>query len=300
MQCYYPLQAWYSMKKNMNGKYTVYFEKCSDCNPFRPVKIPCGQCIGCRLERARQWSLRCMHEASLHNVNSFITLTYDAENLPMNNMNSGYTLHYEDVQLFMKRLRIKFKQFKIRFYMCGEYGELMQRPHYHILLFGFDFADKAEYKKNEGHTLYTSKVLDKVWGLGKCWIGNVTYDSANYVARYILKKISGEKAIKHYNGNIPEFTNMSRRPGIASDYIMKNLEGVYNSDSCIVKGKEVKPAKYYDKIYDELCPEGFKKVMEKRLEKAKEIEEAGDNTEDRLRVKEYIMQDKINRKSKTF
>ena len=122
------------------------------------LELPCGQCIGCRLERSRQWAMRCLHEASLHDFNAFITLTYSDSNLP-----PGGSLHYTDFQLFMKRLR-KRAGMPVRFYCGGEYGESgTVRPHFHACLFGYDFPDKVFYKKTgSGERIYTSKLLESV------------------------------------------------------------------------------------------------------------------------------------------
>lgn len=148
------------------------------------LRLPCGQCVGCRLERSRQWALRCVHEASLHDSNLFVTLTYDDEHLPEFN-----SLYYPDFQKFMKRLRKKFSRENIRFYMCGEYGETTLRPHYHVILFNFDLPDRRLYRRSHsGDHLFTSEILTKIWGKGFCPFGNVTFQSAAYTARYIMKK----------------------------------------------------------------------------------------------------------------
>ena len=151
--------------------------------------VPCGQCIGCRLERSRQWAIRCVHEASLHTDNCFITLTYSPDCLP-----SDGSLNHDDFQKFFKRLRKHIAPKKIRYYMCGEYGEDLQqpsklgRPHFHACLFGLDFDDKQLYIVRDDVKLYTSATLEKIWGKGFVTIGDVTFESAAYVARYIAKK----------------------------------------------------------------------------------------------------------------
>ena len=141
------------------------------------MDIPCGQCIGCRIERSRQWAIRCYHEASLHAENSFVTLTYNDTNLPANNCVS-----VRELQLFMKRLRKRFGA-GIRFYGCGEYGDLTGRPHYHICLFNFSPPDLTLYKITNDQRLYSSKSLDTIWGKGYTLTGDVTFQSAAYVAR---------------------------------------------------------------------------------------------------------------------
>ena len=135
----------------------------------RSLQLPCGRCIGCRLERSRQWAMRCVHEASLSPYNSFITLTYDDAHLPYRS-----DLDYPAFQRFLKRLR-KTASSPVRFYMCGEYGPLTQRPHYHACLFNFDFADKTYWRTSDaGSRCYRSELLDRLWGLGHAECGAVT------------------------------------------------------------------------------------------------------------------------------
>ena len=100
----------------------------------------------------------------------------------------------------------------VRFFHCGEYGELLYRPHYHACLFGFDFSDKVLWSTRGGVRLYRSKILEKLWTFGFSTIGDVTFESAAYVARYCTKKITGDKADEHYNGRSPEYVTMSRPP----------------------------------------------------------------------------------------
>ena len=245
-----------------NGKRKIVFNPRDGFSDL-PILLPCGQCIGCRLERSRQWAIRCMHEAQLHDENSYITLTYNDKNLPKDG-----SLNLRHFQLFMKRLRKKTGK-KIRFYHCGEYGEKFKRPHYHACLFGYQFPDLRYFKTINGNKLYTSKYLDSVWTnkngetMGFSTIGNVTFESAAYVARYIMKKINGEKAEAHYvnkeTGEIlkPEYTTMSRRPGgLGAEWLKKYKTDVYPGDFVVVRGKKMKPPKYYDRQYELTYPSG--------------------------------------------
>lgn len=150
MPCYHPLKAYRApgggVAFNVRDGYADL-----------PVDLPCGQCAGCRWTKAKDWSLRCVHEAQLHSRNCFITLTYNDEHLPENE-----SLDVEHWQLFAKKLRHRFGKF--RFLHCGEYGEL-GRPHYHALLFGLDFGhDRIKLKKKDGNELFTSESLDKPGG----------------------------------------------------------------------------------------------------------------------------------------
>ena len=190
-----------------------------------------------------------MHEASLYPENSFLTLTYDQEHLPKDN-----SLHVDHFQLFMKRLRKMYAQKKIRYYHCGEYGEKLSRPHYHALLFNHDFEDKRLFTVREGNRLYTSDILSGLWPQGYSVIGAVTFESAAYVARYILKKVTGEKAEQHYGTLRPEYTTMSRRPGIASEWFEKYRTDVYSADRVIVRGVSTRPPRYYDSLLNKSDP----------------------------------------------
>lgn len=212
MACYNPLKAY----KTADGG--VVFSELKRHHTSDSIELPCGQCIGCRLERSRQWAMRCVHEASMYEHNSFVTLTYDEDNLP----NRGQ-LRYDHWQNFAKRLRKQIEPSRVRFFMCGEYGEENGRPHYHACLFGHDWEDKKYHMTtNAGEKLYTSESLDKLWGHGLCSTGDVTFASAGYVARYVLKKITGDAAEEHYRrfdelGHYqlePEFCGMSLKPGL--------------------------------------------------------------------------------------
>lgn len=161
--------------------------------PGEAVQLPCGQCIGCRLDYSLHWAVRCMHEAQMHDENCFLTLTYSDEHVP-----SSGSLDKGALQKFWKRLRKRFPERRIRYFACGEYGERLHRPHYHACVFGFDFPDRELFMMREGIPLYTSEALAQCWPFGFCSIGDVTFESAAYVARYACKKITGEAASRHY------------------------------------------------------------------------------------------------------
>lgn len=284
MPCFRPLEGYRARTPNKTGKYSVVFNVRDGYHDL-PIKLPCGQCIGCRLERSRQWAIRCVHEAQLHDHNSFITLTYDPENLPK----SG-SLIKKDFQDFMKRLRKHFSDTKIRYFHCGEYGENLGRPHYHACLFNLDFTDKKLWKQSDGGNLYVSETLSTIWGKGLCVTGAVTFDSAAYVARYITKKITGELSEAHYQGRLPEYTTMSRRPGIGKNWYTKFQSDTYPSDSVISRGREMKPPKYYDKLFELDSPSEFVKVKRIRKAGATAAEDHPDNSSARLRVRELVQE----------
>ena len=262
MPCYTPLKAFRTRDPD-SLKFNITFD---DKNPdiIFPVQLPCGQCIGCRLEYARQWAVRCVHEAQLHEKNCFLTLTFNNENLSPN-----LSLDKSDFQKFMKRLRKKYPRDsygRISYYMCGEYGENFGRPHYHACIFGFDFPDKVLWKTTkDGQKLYTSEILQSLWqNQGYCVIGDVTFESAAYVARYITKKIKGKSADDYYNGRLPEYTACSRRPSIGLEWIQKFHSDVYNYDELICRGKKMRPSRYYDKFYEKNFPDSYSEIKQSR------------------------------------
>lgn len=199
-----------------------------------------------------------------------MTLTYRTDALP-----KGGSLDVRAFQLFMKRLRKRFSTEKVRFFHCGEYGEKFGRPHYHACLFNFYPEDALFYSRNNGNTIYTSKVLDEVWGNGQVWIGEVTFESAAYVARYIMKKVTGERAEAHYGGRAPEYTTMSRggrgkgSGGIGKAWFDRWKGDVYSSDSVVMRGKEMRPPKFYDREFEKGSPVEFGVIKSARVSKAR-------------------------------
>lgn len=263
MTCCYPLTAY----RAPGGK-KIVFKRPQNYSDL-PLNLPCGQCIGCRIDYSRNWSIRCVHEASLHDDNCFITLTYDPDNLPKDG-----SLDLRHFQLFMMRLRFKFGS-GIRFFHCGEYGENLSSPHYHALLFNHDFPDKKHWKNTENGPLYVSSTLDKLWGKGLSAIGSVTFKSSAYVARYVTKKISGRRAAEgseqrkhfdaHYQGKSPEYATMSRRPGIGKAWFDKFHSDVYPSDFVVMNGKKVRPPRYYDNLYKSVDLSSFEDIKSSRI-----------------------------------
>jgi len=281
MTCYHPIKAWRSKTIGSSGKRSIVFNINQGFSDLA-IQVPCGQCIGCRLEKSRQWAIRCSHEASLYNNNSFITLTYNDANLPPDG-----SLNLRHFQLFMKKLRKKYGN-NIRYFHCGEYGEKLQRPHYHACLFNHDFNDKIIYKYSNKLPLYNSKELDDLWGLGFAVIGEVTFQSAAYVARYQLKKINGPDAEKHYAGRKPEYVTMSRRPGIGQGWLDRWTSDVYPSDQVVINGRPMRPPKYYDRQYELTDPKTFRNIRGARVVRAKT--HADDNTPERLSDREKVQQ----------
>lgn len=254
--------------------------------------------------------MRCTHEASLHADNIFITLTYDNEHLP-----SNLGLRYRDFQLFMKRLKVHSDRHLqrdstgIKFYMCGEYGENFGRPHYHACMFNYDLPDKRLWRMERGIPLFTSETLTDLWGMGHTSVGSVTFESAAYVARYIMKKVTGDDADSHYEyvdletGEVsrrdPEFTRMSlKNGGIAGQWFDKYKSDVFPHDFVVMNGKKVTPPRFYTNRYELLYPDEVAKIKLARKKRAES--RAADSTPERLKVREQVLQARVNRLKRTI
>lgn len=280
MPCYKPLTGYQSP----TGGKLVFKPKPN----YIEKQISCGRCIGCKIERSRQWAVRCMHELKSHEKASFITLTYNPEHMP-----KGGTLVKRDWVLFMKRLRQTIAPQKIRFLQCAEYGEGNMRPHFHAIIFGYDFPDKVFYKTSSksGSKLFRSLTLEKIWSdnegnpIGFADIGDVTFESAQYVAGYVTKKITGELAHDHYKytdpetgeitQRLPEFSLMSRRPGLGKGWIEQYKTDVYPHDKVVMNGKLSKPPRFYDKFLEEADKQMHELIKAQR--EAKALEHAHNN-----------------------
>lgn len=296
MPCFHPITGWRSRKPNAAGNFPVVFDPRQGS---QKQEVPCGQCIGCRLERSRQWAVRCMHEAKMWPENSFITLTYADEHLPQYG-----SLVKADFQKFMKRLRKHRKGKKIRYYMCGEYGEKLSRPHYHACLFneGFD-GDKQLFMQREGVELSISPTLQKLWPFGHSTIGELNFRTAAYTARYIMKKVNGDDAEDHYlrvdhrTGEVlarvePEYTTMSRRPGIGKTFFDTYQRDMLPRDYVLVNGHKCSVPRYYSNLFELEQPEKYQEVKKERQRKAKA--NAHNNSDERLLVREKVTHARFN------
>lgn len=268
MQCTRPVESWWT------NDGTLSFER-PPSRATGDLQLRCQRCINCKLYRAGMWALRCVHEAQMHEHSVFITLTFNDEHVPFRGM-----LDYRPFQKFMKRLRKRFAMFDVtlwqqvpRFYMCGEYGELLGRPHYHACLFGVDFPDKTYWRTNEnGDRLYRSAMLEKLWPYGHAELGAVTVQSAGYVARYVLKKITGDQALEHYEkidpitlerySLPPEFNRMSLKPGIGATWFQQFTSDVFHSEKAYVvhEGRKHSVPRYYHQLLERKNPALARKV----------------------------------------
>lgn len=293
MACFSPLSAWQT-----DGGAIVFAER---GQIRRALMLPCGQCVGCRLERSRQWAVRCMHEASMFDMSSFVTLTYE---------DNPVSLCYRDYQLFMKRLRFSYS--KARFFMCGEYGEELSRPHFHACLFGVHFPDRVVFSTGgSGSPCYTSKILEKLWPHGFSTVGDVTFESAAYCARYVMKKVTGPSADEHYErvslstGEIipvrPEFCQMSRRPGIGATWFAKFKSDVFShtKDGVYVFDQKGKPPRAYAKYLAASDPAVFESVEFNRY-RSITADVVADATPERLAVREKVASARLAFKKRTL
>ena len=282
MACYRPLTAY-----RAPGGGLTWARPKSDLLD-RPLELPCGQCRVCRMNRARDWALRIMHEAMMHDKNSFITLTYSVDPVSLN------VKHWQD---FMKRLRKQAGP--VRFFHCGEYGEVGGRAHYHACMFGIDFSDDRRFFKGTKYgPLYSSEVLSKTWGKGFCSIGALTYESAEYVSRYVMKKQTGQQgqlAYADWTGHsasvVPPYVTMSRggrngTGGIGASWFDRYSDDVYPSDEVIVKGRRFRPPRYYDDSLSSYNEKLLEELKKRRLDAVSKRSE--ELTPARLRTREKV------------
>ncbi len=326
MACYHPLKALRGPINGMTGKPQMIILSRDDkrWNSPEAIELPCGKCVGCRLEYSRQWATRCMLEAQYHESSYFVTLTYNEDKVPITyypDESTGealpaLTLCKRDFQLFMKRLRKRFPEQHIRFFAAGEYGDNTMRPHYHAILFGLHLDDLVPYQRTEqGHWYYKSESLQQVWSsrdapnyqgsvtplaytpLGEVIIGEVTFKSCAYTARYMLKKLkAGDQNIYAKFGLEPPFSLMSRKPGIGAQYYKDHPEA-YDFRFINLKteegGKKLTVPRYFDRLLDQDDPERLEAMKLDRMEYAKshkQVKEASTSLrhEDYLEVEEAI------------
>lgn len=275
------------------GQYTPPKNLKHPSGSMQPLKMPCGKCEACRLEHARQRAVRCMHEfKSCGEKGAFLTLTY--RDVP-----PGKSYDESDIVLFVKRLRRVLQPLTIKTFGCAEYGDLGGRPHFHLLVFGFDFPDKVYWRGSSEHgsgfESFRSPMLETLWTLGNSELGSLTMSSASYVARYTQKK-SKKKA---QNDLLPEkAVCISRRPGIGRDYFDKFKDDFYSIDACIVDGTPQGIPRYYDRLLEKDDPERYAKIKLDREQKRPHSEP--DNSSDRMVVRKKVHQETIKRLKRTL
>lgn len=315
MSCYHPLKGFLLPKDNNSNKNNIkvtgygidHLEMHADGkwipaddtwrSPYAVkvarefIDIPCGKCIGCRLDYSRQWADRCIMELQEHDSAYFLTLTYDDEHLPFpdyvdDELKATYldcetgeygvlpTLRKRDVQLFHKRLRETTGQ-KIRYFTAGEYGDHTLRPHYHSIEFGLVIPDLKLYTIRGDYKLYTSDLIDSIWQNGHVIIGDVNWNTCAYTARYVMKKWNGKLNDYYAAHNIdPEFVLMSRKPGIGKAYFEKHGAELYYFRDAYIKTEtgsvRVSPTnRYFDKLMERDNPDRMVDIKQQRINAAK-------------------------------
>lgn len=220
---------------------------------YAPFKLPCGKCLACRLDYAKQWAVRCVHESAMHEKNSFITLTYSDENL------KSPKLDYTDFQKFMKKLR-KTQDAPIGVFVTGEYGERNKRPHWHAIFFGYRPADLLDHSTTDrGDLVYTSATIDRLWGkndpaLRPSIIGDVTIESAGYTARYAAKKLVHRDEVEQYE----PISKKSSKHAIGKKWLEKNYKDIFDLGRLrLANGVSSQIPRYYERWFKDNHPESW-------------------------------------------
>lgn len=259
----------------------------------KPLKMPCGKCEACRLEQARERAVRCIHEfKACGQKGAFLTLTY--RDLP-----EGGSFQERDIVLFVKRLRKTLAPLPIKTFGCAEYGERGGRPHFHLLVFGYDFPDRYYWRGGSEHgsgfESYRSPLLENLWTLGNSELGSLTIQSASYVARYTQKKCKK----KADNGLIPEkAVCVSRRPGIGAAYFDKFYDDFYNIDAVTIDGVKQGIPRYYDRLLEKKDPSRYLQIKLDREDKRPDSEEH--NSQDRMKVRREVHQKSLKRLRRSY
>lgn len=226
MQCTQPVR----IKKNLDAR------KYPD-----GLEVPCGRCLACRIKKRQEWVLRLTHELSYYQQSSFVTLTYNDAYLPIGEMGIP-TLRKADLQKCIKRIRKALPaDYRIKYFACGEYGDLTQRPHYHLILMGLGLTD--EHKQ----------IVMRSWPfcdwdneyIRRGSFGVAEADSVRYVAQYIDKKFSGDLAEEEYEekGREPVFRLLSQ--GLGLRYAQQNADQIRQQERITLNGVNQSIPRYY-------------------------------------------------------
>lgn len=293
MACFKPIEAWQSGEKHpISGRRMPTLRSSEARKDLPRVGLPCGQCLGCRADRALDWKTRLTHESKLHADSSFLTFTYADEH-----RHADRSLHLEDLQKCIKRIRRRREGEKLRYFAVGEYGEHSFREHWHMLAFGLRIDDRRAVAGKPGE--FTSAFLDDVWGLGAVYGGSVTPESIGYCSGYMIEKRTGPLAEAHYawtdpdTGEVhhrrPEFAVMSTNPAIGRGAFERWSSEFYDRDFVAQRGggKVAVPA-YYDRLLTREDPELMESIKVARLERAADPKAVANSTPERLAVREEV------------
>jgi len=265
MPCAAPIRA----HKTPSGR--LAFFKATDwqyhIEPYTGLQVPCGTCICCREEQARQAAVRIAHEAQTHERNAFLTLTYNDQTLPPYG-----SLNYQDLTKFLKRARKAFG--KLRYYAVGEYGDQSLRPHYHLCIFGHDFTEQRIITRKNPHLLWTQEAVTRCWGLGRVEVGALTFETARYTASYVTKKLRSKQRYVRIDETTGELVAVEQPRAFMSDNLGKdwwiqNRDQLEYNDYVIINGKRQKPPKAYDRWLGEIKPRLAEEIKTERANKAK-------------------------------
>lgn len=263
-----------------DGK-TLSWSLKTNSREFCTFQLPCGKCIECRLDYARQWAIRCVHESKMYERNSFITLTYSDQNL------KSPKLIYSDFQKFMKKLR-KLQNEPIGVFVTGEYGEQTKRPHWHAIIFNWEPNDaKPKYKTSQGHQVYESETLTKIWGHGHAEFGSVTFESAGYCARYAAKKLTHGKDNEH---DYEPISKKSSKHAIGKKFLEKFWPDIFTHGKLVLQdGTETSIPRYYEKWLKENQPIFWNHYVTETKQKKIELAHARAEKEHRAWVKNLFL-----------
>lgn len=288
MVCFRPMTAWPAAPGGAAGRSFV-FSPHKSYEGAKSIQFPCGKCDGCFKTRADEWGVRVVHELQMHGgVGCFLTLTYSDEWLPKDR-----ALDPKAARSFIRRVRRFFKGRRVLYILCGEYGDEGKRPHFHVILFGVDFAeDRFPWKRTgSGAMVYRSPRLEQLWPFGFAHIGEVNAASAAYLARYTMKaaarKVMEGRKFDDATGEIteaPQFLRVSQ--GIGLSWFNEFSADAFPSDFVIVDGEKRPVPRYYKVKLREQDARTALAVQAQRKAAAREA--APDNTDARLATREEV------------
>lgn len=290
MPCAAPIAA----HRPANGGPLSFNGEKRDGQAWIKIDIPCGYCILCREEQARQQAVRITHEAMLYEESSFVTLTYNDTHLPPYG-----GLRYGDLQKFWKRLRKS--RGKMRYYAVGEYGDKSLRPHYHACIFGHAFCTDRIIVRTDPYLLWTSPALEQAWGLGEVRVGALDFRTARYTASYVTKKLRSKQKYVRVDEETGELIALEQPRAFMSRNLGKkwweqNYHHVTAHDMVVINGQRQKPPKAYDRWLEEKSELALEMLKEERREKGKE---KGKRGEELGRARALNAHARIQRKNKT-
>lgn len=230
--------------------------------------LPCGKCVPCTVNKKKLWTHRLELEASKWSDNTFLTLTYDDAHLPADG-----SVDVKTLQDFIKRLRRYHEPLQLRYFACGEYGDISWRPHYHVLVFNFATCDRLQshYGRSGLTCCQRCKDVSRIWGFGNVYLARVEPQSIQYVCGYVVKKMTHRQDVR-LSGRFPEFARMSLKPGIgasAMDDVKSATNGMMKLQelSSISYNKMERPIGRYLKKKLLQLEDGGTKILLSRLRK---------------------------------